>query len=122
MDFSQYSQYYSDNPSASFGTIVSVVLILAGMWKVFQKAGIPGWHAIIPFLNVYDLCRIGSTKNVILRTVICCLLPILLIVTYIRISKSFGHGGLFGIGMFFLGWIFFPILGFGSSQYLGPRG
>ena len=122
MDYSQYSEYYSENPSLSVGTIVSVVLILAGMWKMFQKAGIPGWHAIIPFLNVYDLCRIGSARNLILRTIICCIFPIALIVTYVRISKSFGHGILFGIGMFFLGWIFFPILGFGGSRYLGPRG
>ena len=40
------------------------VLTVIGLWKVFKKAGKPGWHAIIPFLNLYDMFEIGGQKGV----------------------------------------------------------
>ncbi len=117
-----FTEFYSENPNAGRASLIFAILAIVGMWKVFQKAGIPGWHAIIPFLNVYDLCRIGMSRNVGLFTVLSILIPIVLIVPCIRVAKSFGKGTLFGIGLFLLGGIFYPILGFGSAQYLGPRG
>lgn len=38
------------------------------------------------------------------------------------LSKSFGKDEGFTVGLLFLGIIFYPILGFGSAQYIGPYG
>ena len=45
---------------------------------------------------------------------------VICIILCIDLAKSFGKGAGFGIGLAFLGIIFFPILGFGSAQYQGP--
>lgn len=45
---------------------------------------------------------------------------IVAIVVSVDVAKSFGKGVLFGIGLALLGFIFFPILGFGQAQYQGP--
>jgi hypothetical protein len=45
---------------------------------------------------------------------------IILIILSIDMAKSFGKGVGFGLGLAFLGFIFLPILGFGSAQYQGP--
>ena len=117
-----FSQYFSEDQQGSGWSLVIVVLIIAGMWKVFKKAGIPGWHAIIPILNVYDLCRISMRDHIVLFTVLSIIFPIVLIVPCIKVAKSFGKSALFGVGLFLIGFICYPILGFGSAQYLGPQG
>lgn len=98
-----------------------IVFIIASVWKVYEKAGQPGWAAIVPFYNFYILCQISGTKNWWLVFI-----PIvniyIAIVCYIALSKSFGKDTGFGIGLLLLGFIFFPILGFGDSVYIGPNG
>lgn len=98
-----------------------VVFIIASVWKVYEKAGYPGWSAIIPFYNIYILSKITGVKNWWFIFI-----PILNIyiafVLYIALAKSFGKGAGFGIGLLFLGFIFYPILGFGDATYLGPNG
>jgi hypothetical protein len=97
------------------------VLIIAGMWKVFAKAGQPGWAAIVPFFNLYILCKIAGRPG---WWVILFLIPfvniILFAIVSIDVAKSFGKGALYGVGLWLLGIIFYPILGFGSSEYQGP--
>ena len=91
------------------------------MWKVFTKAGQPGWACLIPIYNLYVLCKIAGRPGWWLLLM---LIPfvniIILIILCIDIAKSFGNGVGFGLGMAFLGFIFWPILGFGSAQYQGP--
>ena len=98
-----------------------MVLVIAAWWKIFTKAGQPGWAAIIPIYNLYVMTQIAGRPA---WWLILCLIPcvniIILIILFIDIAKSFGQGAGFGIGMVFLGVIFVPILGFGSSQYTGP--
>lgn len=98
-----------------------VVLIIAGMWKVYTKAGQPGWGAIIPIYNTYLLLKIGGRPWWWLLLL---LIPIVSFVIFLIVSldvaKSFGKGALFGVGLFFLAPIFYCILGFGSAQYQGP--
>ncbi len=38
------------------------------------------------------------------------------------LSKSFGKDEAFTVGLVLLGFIFFPVLGFGGATYLGPYG
>lgn len=100
-----------------------VVLVVAGMWKVFAKAGQPGWAAIIPIYNMYVLCKIAGRPG---WWIILFFIPfvnfIVLAVVSIDIAKSFGKGALYGVGLWLLGIIFYPMLGFGSSEYQGPAG
>jgi len=98
-----------------------VVFIIAALWKVFAKAGQPGWAAIIPIYNGYVLCKIAGRPG---WWIILFFIPIVnIIVTAIvsiDVAKSFGKGTGFGIGLWLLGIVFYPILGFGSAQYQGP--
>lgn len=98
-----------------------IVLIIAGMWKVYTKAGQPGWGAIIPIYNTYLLLKIGGRPWWWLLLL---LIPIVSLVIFLIVSidvaKSFGKGLLFGLGLFLLAPIFYCVLGFGSAQYQGP--
>lgn len=99
---------------------VFVVLMIASMWKVFTKGGQPGWASIIPFVNLYFLCKVAGRPG---WWLILMLIPfvnfIILIIVDIDIAKNFGKGVGFGIGLILLPIIFFPILAFGSAQYQG---
>lgn len=98
-----------------------IVFIFAGMWKTFTKAGQPGWGCIIPIYNVYLLCVIaGRPWWWLLLMLIPIVSIVIFIIVCIDIAKSFGKGPGFGVGLAFLGFIFFPILGFGDAQYQGP--
>src|SRR5262245_19891869 len=102
------------------GLLIAVVLI-AAMWKVFTKAGQPGWASIIPIYNIYIWCKIvGRPAWWIILLFIPFVNFIIGIILCIDLAKSFGKGAGFCIGLALLGFIFFPILGFGSAQYQGP--
>jgi uncharacterized protein DUF5684 len=97
------------------------ILMIAAWWKIFTKAGQPGWACIIPIYNLYVWCKIvGRPWWWILLMLIPFVNFIILIILIIDLAKSFGKGVGFGIGLIVLGVIFFPILGFGSAQYQGP--
>lgn len=96
------------------------LLMIVAMWKVFTKAGQPGWASIIPIYNLYIWCKIvGRPWWWILLMLIPFVNFIILIILCIDTAKSFGKGAGFGIGLALLGIIFWPILGFGSAQYQG---
>jgi hypothetical protein len=106
-----------------FGLLVVVelvifVVIIAGFWKVFTKAGKPGWASIIPIYNTIVLLQIAGKP---LWWIVLLLIPvvnlIMLLLVCIAIAKNFGKSATFGVGLTLLGVIFFPILGFGSAQY-----
>lgn len=99
------------------------VFIIASLWKVFEKAGRPGWEAIIPIYNMYILLKIvGKPGWWLLLFFIPIVNYVFLIWTYNMLSKSFGKDEGFTVGLVLLGIVFFPILGFGSAKYLGPFG
>src|SRR5262245_59744615 len=102
------------------GLLISLLLIVA-MWKVFTKAGQPGWASIIPIYNLYIWCKIvGRPGWWILLMLIPFVNFIIAVILCIDLAKSFGKGVGFGIGLILLGVIFLPILGFGSAQYQRP--
>lgn len=91
------------------------------MWKMFEKAGQPGWGCIIPIYNIYLLCKIaGRPWWWLLLMLIPLVSLVVAIMLCVDIAKSFGKGVGFAIGLIFLGFVFYPILGFGSAQYQGP--
>ncbi len=97
------------------------ILMIASMWKVFEKAGKPGWAAIIPIYNTIVLLEIA--KKPVWWIFIILLVPIANLIFAIMaihgVSKNFGKGVGFTLGLIFLGFIFYPILGFGSAKYQG---
>lgn len=102
--------------------IVGIISVI-GMWKVYEKAGKPGWAAIIPIYNVIILLEIiGKPIWWIFLLLIPCVNFIFIPWTYNLLSKSFGQGVGFTLGLLFLSFIFYPLLGFGNYQYIGPAG
>ncbi|MBI2837955.1 MAG: signal peptidase I [Acidobacteria bacterium] len=97
-----------------------VVLVIAGFWKTFAKAGKPGWASIIPIYNLIVLLEIAG-RPIWWIILLCVPLVnfVILILVAIDIAKAFGKGTGFGLGLAFLGPIFYPILGFGSAQFVG---
>jgi Family of unknown function (DUF5684) len=99
------------------------VFLIAAMWKIFEKAGQPGWAAIVPIYNLYVLLKIvGKPGWWIILFLIPLVNYVFLIWTYNMLSKSFGKEEGFTVGLVLLGVVFFPILGFGDAKYLGPYG
>lgn len=98
-----------------------VIGIIAGVWKVFTKAGKPGWACLIPIYNIVVMLQIVGRP---LWWLILLIIPIVGIVVAFIVSidmaKSFGKGTGFGIGLALLGFIFYPMLGFGDAKYQGP--
>jgi hypothetical protein len=100
--------------------VAIAVLVIAGFWKVFTKAGHPGWAALIPIYNLYILLKIAGRPGWwLLLFIIPIVSFVIAIIVAIDVSKSFGKGTGFGVGLAFLGPIFYPILGFGDSVYQG---
>ena len=102
-------------------SLVICLVVIIGLWKVFTKAGHPGWAAIIPIFNCYILCKIAGRPG---WWVLLMLIPLVNFVVWIIVSldvaRNFGKGAGFGIGIAFLSFIFLPILGFGDAKYQGP--
>jgi hypothetical protein len=98
--------------------ILLIVVVIAGVWKVFEKAGQPGWAAIIPIYNLYVLTQVAGMAW---WWVLLCMIPFVNVIGFILISlgvaKNFGKGAGFAVGLIFLGFIFYPILGFGDAVY-----
>ncbi len=98
-----------------------IVLIVASFWKVFTKAGQPGWAAIVPIYNMYILCKVAGRPGWWLILMFIPLVNfVITAIVSIDVAKSFGKGTGFGVGLWLLGIIFYPILAFGSAQYQGP--
>ena len=113
---------------ACFGTfaivmLVVLVIVFAILWKVFTKAGQPGWAALVPFYNSWILVTEICKKEPL--WFILSLIPFVNIIASWVISqelaRKFGKSDAFGIGIFFLGPIFLAILAFGDAEYQGGR-
>lgn len=96
------------------------VFVIGAMWAVYAKAGQPGWAIFIPIYNVYILLKIAERPGwwllLYLVPVVNCVIAV--IVT-LDVAKGFGKGFGFGLGLILLGFIFYPILAFGDSDYVG---
>ncbi len=152
----QYPQYPGTSPSQSVqpavaSGVLSAILLLelfgallfmASSWRIFTKAGEPGWWALMPFLNFYTMLRVGNRPGWWLGVFI--VLPVatfmlvlahpslwLLIVVMwagmlamsilvtVGVGQAFDKDGGFIVGMVLLPFVFYPILAFGRSTYGG---
>jgi hypothetical protein len=105
----------------AFIYIAILLIIVVSMWKIFVKAGKPGWAAIIPIYNIIVLLEIVNKP---VWWIILLFIPIIniifLIIIIHRLSLSFGQGVGFTILLIFLGIIGYPMLAFGDYKYVGP--
>ncbi|WP_051630027.1 DUF5684 domain-containing protein [Lacrimispora aerotolerans] len=133
---------------AAFGAFVFVLVIAIGIllivanWKIFTKAGQPGWATLIPVYNVYVMSQIafgsavyfialiiawvvsfiGNISGIDFISSLASLAQLVLYIIYCaNISKAFQKSVGFTVGLVVLPVIFFPILGFDSSRYIGPQ-
>ncbi len=101
-----------------FLSLALIVLMLVSIWKIYEKAGKPGWAAIVPIYNLIVLLEIVRKP---LWWIILLLIPVVNIIFCIivshRLSRSFGQGIGFTIGILLLSCVFFPLLAFGEYQY-----
>jgi hypothetical protein len=112
-----------DNAGVVIVYVVLLAVMIASMWKVFTKAGEPGWAAIVPIYNLIVMLKIaGKPTWWVILFLIPCVGVVASIMVSISIAKSFGKDAGFGLGMAFLGFIFYPILAFGDARYQGPAG
>jgi hypothetical protein len=97
-----------------------MVLLVVSFWKIFQKAGQPGWAAIVP---IYNLIVYLKVVNRPVWWIVLLLIPIVNVVIAIIIthdlSKAFNKGVGWTIGMLLVGVVFYPMLAFGSDAYVG---
>ncbi len=107
--------------SGSIGFLVALaimVFIIAALWKVFAKAGKPGWACLVPIYNAYVLCEIAGKPG---WWVVLFLIPVVNVViallVALGVAEKFGKGAGFGVGIFFLPVIFYPVLAFGDAAY-----
>lgn len=109
---------------AIFMVVIAAYGILV-LWRVFEKAGQPGWAALIPFYNMYIFTQVVQRPKWWMLLYFLSIVPfvgsiavlVILIMDYHRLSLSFGKEAGFTVGLIFLGIIFLSILAFGDVTY-----
>lgn len=97
------------------------VCVIAGFWKVFVKAGQPGWASLVPLYNIFVMLQIAGKPSWWLILFFVPLANLIVsILLFVAIAEKFSKSAGFGVGMALLSPIFIPILGFGDAQY-NPR-
>lgn len=97
------------------------IILIASLWKVFTKAGKPGWAALIPVYDLYVLFDVAWGNGLLfLLTFIPALNVIVTALTYVKLAKVYGNDSPIMIVLAILFTpIFLLITGFGKSNYLG---
>ncbi len=99
------------------------LLTIVSLWITVQKAGGPGWSQIIPIYNLIVLLQIAGKP--VWWILLILFIPIVNLIFYIMmlhgISTCFGKSAVFTVGLFFLPFVFFPILAFGEAKYTKPK-
>ncbi|MCR9165676.1 MAG: DUF5684 domain-containing protein [Nannocystaceae bacterium] len=95
-----------------------MIVAIAGVWKTFEKAGQPGWACLVPIYQFYVMIQIAGKPT---WWLILCFVPfvnfVMIFLIPIAIAEKFGKGAGFGVGLALLGFIFYPMLGFGDATY-----
>ena len=105
--------------------IAIMVFMIVSWWIVFKKAGQPGWAILIPIYNFLVILRVASKPWWWVFSILLAIIPIVgailllvvMIFVYHGISKNFGQGAGFTVGLVLLGIVFVPILAFGDYNW-----
>ena len=100
---------------------LAILMFISG-WKVFKKAGLPGWAIFVPIYNMIVRLQVAKMSGRWLLTIICPpLFALVMIISCFRTAENFWKHWAFGLGIFFLKFIFVPILAFDNSKFLGKK-
>jgi len=106
--------------------VIPIVLIaIVAIWRVFTKAGQPGWAVLIPFYNLYVYSQVVKRPGWWMLLYFASIIPVVgslavlfvSIIDSLRLAKLFGKPSGFGVGIILLGVVFLPILAFGDADY-----
>jgi hypothetical protein len=99
--------------------LLTFIPMFIGMWRAFEKAGVPGWAALVPIYNLMVMARIADRED---SAGLMCLIPIAGIYFYylllVDFCKKFRPRPGYEIGLLLLPMIFWPILGFGEARHI----
>ena len=122
-DTTMYGTTRQTDISAILGTyailvlVIAVIMIIAN-WKIYTKAGKPGWASIVPFYNMYVMYEIAGMNGwMFLLTFIPIVNIVIQIMLYLNLAKKFGKSTGFAIGLILLNPIFLLLLAFGNAEY-----
>lgn len=88
-------------------------------WKLYEKAGKPGWASLVPIYNIVILMDIiRKPRWWVLLMLVPVVNIVILILTYLELAKAFGKSTGFAVGLFFFAFIFFPMLALGDAEYV----
>ena len=124
-EYSYYPGFLDESSVYGIGIfgLIMAILAIVGAWKLFAKAGVPGWLSIIPIVNIVYLVKIALGNGLLTLLLI---VPVVNIIFGIYLSwqlgKAFGKGAGFCIGLVLLDGLFMTIMGFDKSKYIGPGG
>jgi len=117
-----YSNY--DEGLGVVGTLLYIAVIvfyIYCMWRIFAKAGKPGWASIVPIYNILvELEIVGRPWWWLLLMFVPVANIVVSVIVLLDLAKVFGKSTGFGIGLILLSFIFIPVLAFGDAKYLGP--
>jgi len=122
---------FLDTTSAASGGALglsSIILLgvavfeIVALWRIFTKAGRPGWLALIPIVNLVILCHIGGLSAwwlliLLIPGIDVVFILIFSLLIYWNVGRAFGKGAGFNLGLALLTGIFMPILAFGEATY-----
>ena len=95
-----------------------IALLVISFWKIFEKAGKPGWAAIVPIYNMVVWCEIVKKPG---WWALLMLIPYIGIIWQVwatnLLVKKFGKDEGFTVGCVFLPFVFYPILAFGNAKF-----
>ena len=130
MDYTTTTTTTTTTNSAAAGGILAImgifyvailILGIVSLWKIFSKANESGWKSIIPIYNYITLLKIiGRPWWWIIGLLLPIVQLVVLVIVALDLAKSFGKSEVFGIfGLFLFGIVGYPMLAFGSAQYVG---
>ncbi len=97
-----------------------LLLMIISFWRVFEKAGEPGWACLVPIYNLVVLLNMAGKPIWWLLLLFIPLVGLIIsLLIHIAVAERFGKGALFGLGLFLFGFIFWPVLAFDDSAYQG---
>ncbi len=100
--------------------LILALIILASLWRIFEKAGYAGWKSIIPLYNLYCIYKMTWGNGWMFLLVFIPIINFVIgILTIYKLAKVFDKGIGFFFGLLFLNIVFYPILAFGDAQYVG---